>query len=56
MVKERGRYPRPRPLLRYPVTSVHGGGGPWRFRGELSARTARFVDSESLLQSHSQLP
>lgn len=23
------RYPRPR----YPVTSVHGGGGPWNFKG-----------------------
>ncbi|XP_076285715.1 carboxypeptidase B isoform X1 [Lasioglossum baleicum] len=32
-VRVRGRYPpRPRPL-RYPVPSLYGGGGPWRFRG-----------------------
>lgn len=42
------RYLRPRPL-RYPVASVHGIGGPWRFRGELLARTIRFVDSEPFL-------
>lgn len=42
------RYSRPRPL-RYPVASVHGIGGPWRFRGELLARTIRFVDSELFL-------
>lgn len=47
----RGRYPRPRPL-RYPV-SVNGGGAPWRFRGEIPARTIRFVDSESLCRANS---
>lgn len=40
-------YSRPRPL-RYPVASVYGVGGPWHFRGELFARTIRFVDSEPL--------
>ncbi|XP_076169353.1 carboxypeptidase B [Ptiloglossa arizonensis] len=33
-VRVRGTYPRPRPRpVRYPVTSVGGGGGPWHFRG-----------------------
>ncbi|XP_076242094.1 carboxypeptidase B [Calliopsis andreniformis] len=33
VVRVRGRYPRPRPPLRYPVTSVPGVGGPWHSRG-----------------------
>ena len=40
-------YSRPRPL-RYPVAR-HGVGGPWHFRGELLARTIRFVDSEPIV-------
>lgn len=40
----RSRYPRP---PRYPVVSVHGGGGPWNFRGELpQARVIRSGNSE----------